>query len=721
MNKRRLGMGLAALALLALFLWLERSSAPLEVQALPVVERATTSEPAQPTNLAPPPPARTEERTPIVVAAEVVAAQPAGFGLIRVLVQDKVTNGPLSGVRVTATHATVEQSHRIPDAQGTRGKAFESIKSGADGRVEIEVPPGVEVRVNASGRDIEAGSADTIVPALVPAEVREIVLGLPTEDDLPFWMKLVEERTLAPIPWASITVSDTSRPAATLTTDTGGLVFCSARTWSITTIRVEPPRRPHLYLEPEPGHATVETALLVTVPAAATLRVDVTDAAGKTVRGAQVVLTTEGYNLSRSQGLMASLRVSDPRWSEKTDEKGIATLTALPPRVPLRASLASPKPWNAGEPLVLAPGETRNVSWKLSSGATLRGVVIDQHQKPVTDRSIWLRPAGQHRTGIFTDYSSAPTRATKTDAEGRFQFEDVDAGGWSVGPSARKIMEKAPPDDVPALAQFVEVVADQKDIEVTIHVDRGLFIRGRVFAPDGKPPRWGSVQASDMVTRLSAGAQLEEATGEFEVGPLMAGRYVLRADGDKHATSDRVDVDAGTEGVELRLNLGGSVAGRVVGLDGNTMQARVIVRPRNGKPECYFLDTQQGGFKLDSLAAGTFDLAASTTDGSVGVLEGIVLGPGEARGDLTLTVAPGGRVRVRHAGPDAYVGVRILQGDVIYGGDSLQDGVSREFVAPAGLVTVRATFSDDEYRRVERVVDVKAGETVEVTFEKGAR
>ncbi len=722
MNKQGLSIAVVALALLLAGLWAWRSSAHT---TSPVVQTAAAVESPDPPkttefptlSLAP----QSEERAPIA-SAEVVAAKPAGFGLIRVLVQDKVSNQPLRGARVTATYETVEQGHRIRDAQVARGKPFESITSRADGRVEIEMPPGVESRVNASGREIDAGFADTVVPALAVGEVREIVLRLPTENDLPFWMKLVEEGTLVPIPWASVTVSDASRTSSSLTTDVRGLVFCSARSWSITTILVAPEHRAHLCLEPEPGHATVETALVVTVPAAGTLRVEVTDASGKAVRDAKVVLTTEGYHLSRSQNMMASLHAADPRWSEKTDEAGIATLIALPVRVPLRGSLSSPKPWSAAEPLVLAPGETRSVSWKLSGGATLRGLVIDQHEEPVTDRSIWLRPAERKRTAIFNDYSSGPTRTTKTNADGRFEFEDVDAGDWSVGPSAPSVTAKVSPDDVAALAQYVEVVADQKDVEVTIRVDRGLFIRGRVLAPDGKPPRWGAVQASDPVTRLSAGAQLDDGQGTFEIGPLMAGRYLVGADGHSYAPSDRVEVEAGTDGVELRLNAGGTLAGRVVGLDGTTLQARVVVSQRHSKTaRSTFLDTRKGAFNVDGLEAGTFDLAASTTDGSVGVLEGIVLGPGEARNDLTITVAPGGRVRVQHAGPDTYVGITILQRDILFGADGVQRGTSRQFVAPAGRVTVRASYYDDNRRQVDRIVDVKPGEVVDVTFEKGAR
>ena len=198
MNTRRLGLALVALALFLAGLWVWRSGTHSTTPAVQTAERVAQLEPSAPTTLTPPSP--NEDRAPIAPPAEVVAAKPAAFGLIRVLVRDKTSSQPLRDARVTATHETVEQSHHIHNASGTRGKPFESIRTGADGRVEIETPPGVEVRLNASGREIEAGFAEAIVPALAAGEQREIALELPTADDLPFWMKLVEEKTLVPIP-----------------------------------------------------------------------------------------------------------------------------------------------------------------------------------------------------------------------------------------------------------------------------------------------------------------------------------------------------------------------------------------------------------------------------------------------------------------------------------------------------------------------------------------
>jgi len=102
-------------------------------------------------------------------------------------------------------------------------------------------------------------------------------------------------------------------------------------------------------------------------------------------------------------------------------------------------------------------------------------------------------------------------------------------------------------------------------------------------------------------------------------------------------------------------------------------------------------------------------------------LERIVLGAGESRNDLTITVVSGGRVRVRHEGPDKYVGVTILQRDIMFAADGVQIGASRAFVAPAGRATVRGSYAESDRPQVGRVVDVKVGETVDVTFEKGAQ
>lgn len=656
------------------------------------------------------------EREPIQTRVAPIAASPRESAWIRVLVLDKATSEPFSSARVVSRLEGRNSPFSMRTAEGTRGKPDEVILTGSDGRVEIEMLAGVESRVSASHPD--SGSDAVDVAALVVGETRDVVLRLPTVPDLPFWMRIVDEATRDAFPRTRVIVTEKSKPPVELATDERGLVFCTARSWSLPLLRVEPEQRALFYVVPERGHTTVETALVVTVPRAASLRIVVTDAAGAPMRNAEVLLSTSNIALCRNKGGDRALMLPDPSWSARTDAAGIATLAQLPVRVPLRAAVTSPVQWDAMDLITLEPGE-RTLSWRIGGGGTVRGQVLDQYEKPVADRTIWLRRATRRSTLTFVP-TGEPTRMTKSDAEGRFRFEDVETGAWSVGPGALNYGEKRPPDDVVPLAQLVEIVEGQRDADVTIRVDRGLFIRGRVVGVDGEVPYYASVRAYFPKRGLGASTTSQRAEGKFEIGPLTAGRYEVVAD-SMHDRSDRVEVDAGTDGVELRLKSTALIRGRVVDGNGETVLADVTVTRHGFEWVAAYAYNRNDMFEADRLDSGTYHLAAVTADGRVGVLEGVVVTKGDTRKDLTLTVVPGGRVRVRHDGPESGLNATILQRGVVFVSKSVQPGAATELVAPAGTVVVRANYVDGDRRAVERSVEVKAGETIDVTFEKGAK
>jgi hypothetical protein len=87
---------------------------------------------------------------------------------------------------------------------------------------------------------------------------------------------------------------------------------------------------------------------------------------------------------------------------------------------------------------------------------------------------------------------------------------------------------------------------------------------------------------------------------------------------------------------------------------------------------------------------------------------------------VEIQLVPGGHVRVRHEGPDRYVSISVVSQGVTFATDGLERGASRELAAPAGTVTVKAAYYETEKRVVERTVEVKVGQTVDVTFEQDA-
>src|SRR6185436_5822077 len=112
-------------------------------------------------------PSSEPERTPAaqteVVASNTTTADP--FALVRVLVIHKATNKPVDRASVNGSYERTDRPRR-KTIKGTRGQPFDLITSGADGRVEIESPPGVKLRVSASSPEDNVGTADVTLEQL---------------------------------------------------------------------------------------------------------------------------------------------------------------------------------------------------------------------------------------------------------------------------------------------------------------------------------------------------------------------------------------------------------------------------------------------------------------------------------------------------------------------------------------------------------------------------
>jgi len=211
-------------------------------------------------------------------------------------------------------------------------------------------------------------------------------------------------------------------------------------------------------------------------------------------------------------------------------------------------------------------------------GAVLHGIVVDQGERPVTHRVLWLlrgTVTEEQQPGAASYYLQDADEgnliaSTESDGEGRFRFEHVPATRSWLGPSpVRKSSDPADENDVAPMA--VEVLAGANDHEFVLKASRGIFIRGVVMKPDGTPAghRYVSgsgVQFPGILTTLS------DDEGAFALGPLGPGGLYLNATG----RPDFIDAssgpfDAGSVGIELRLEAGTRIAGRVVDADGRPL------------------------------------------------------------------------------------------------------------------------------------------------------
>jgi hypothetical protein len=404
-------------------------------------------------------------------------------------------------------------------------------------------------------------------------------------------------------------------------------------------------------------------------------------------------------------------------WRSNADSSGLCEFEDLPTDVPLQVEiLRDGRIVERDVPqIALAPGEARDVEWKLSAGCRLKGFVVDQHDEVVAGRELWLQRADHDGRTFFEDYAEDVAHKAVTDKDGRFAFDSVNQGKWWVGPSAEPDASGASdPTAIAPVAEIVEIRDGTVEHEVRLRVHRGLYIRGQVLDPKGEPAAKVYIHASTDVAAWLVTSRTDKA-GAFALGPLVPGRYSLVAKGWTHADSKPVVANAGDSGVDLHLEAGGSLIGAVV--DGSTgkASAAMLTFSRRGDIErgIEMSDSgDDGTFRLEGLASGLYDVVAVSSGQRVGVLRELTVQGGVESSGLVVTLAPGALLRVKYAGTDESMGCRVSEGDTTIAGGGMLFGGSQELVVPAGHLMLECGSTSGWSET--RTIDLTVGQVLEV-------
>jgi len=443
---------------------------------------------------------------------------------------------------------------------------------------------------------------------------------------------------------------------------------------------------------------------------------------------ASVELATEPYALTQPEGtFLGGVPVS---WSARVDAGGGFRFDGLPSEVLLRATVEAAGPvLELPEPILLAPGERRAIEWQVGGGATVEGTALEEDGQPARGLHVWL-VAWRDVEALYLDDSHHPTQRQTTDSEGRFRFPDVPAGEWVVGP---RPIDRLPTRSLRAqlaapAAQRFSVAAGEHMVEVVLRVQRGHFLGG--VAVDGAGVGVAGIGVN--AHGLDGGGASWTSTkddGSFLLGPLVTGRYSVRARGAGNrdfAGSETVEAEAGTTDVVLHLLAGGSLSGRAVdALMGAEVRARVAYCSLNDGT--YSIGNPATEFRLTGLMPGSYDLSARTDDGRAGALRAVEVVSGPETAGLVIPLEPGAHLRVRYDGPAPYATLHVHRDGVHCGLDTLQSGSSLRMVVPPGAVILSLSAPDRSAHSIpypdlfaeERRLDAAAGEEVEVSFEIG--
>ncbi len=156
--------------------------------------------------------------------------------------------------------------------------------------------------------------------------------------------------------------------------------------------------------------------------------------------------------------------------------------------------------------------------------------------------------------------------------------------------------------------------------DVIVRLERGVTLTGSVLDPEGRPVRYGWVEATWGATPTGPAGEAEASladNGRFTLRglPLQA-RLTLRAEAGDSETPDfgpgiREGVLPGQGDVVIHLPTGATVSGQVVEADGSPAEdATVWVRPgRAGSASVGVEADEQGCFTLRSLPPGKVQLS----------------------------------------------------------------------------------------------------------------
>ncbi len=467
------------------------------------------------------------------------------------------------------------------------------------------------------------------------------------------------------------------------------------------------------------GHETPERALEIHLGRSASLIVQIVDASGSPIPSARVSLQVHAYEISRPEG--SPIFGEEIDWTGDTDEFGFCTIDDLPSEVPLATSA-----WSRIErihreptPLILKPGERRELKWIIGAGVDLSGWLLDQHDKPVANRRVWLTRsalnarAGRKRFYFYSGDKDVIVAQIDTDQHGRFGFRDVAPGQWFVGPSPVPVTGPlANWKDVAPVATAVDVPAGATQHDIRLRVQRGLLISGTVSTPNGDEPEIAFVRVSSELGHRDA----RYGNGKFYSGPLAQVEHNFSAGTRGMFTrSESVTAWPGVDDIHLQLGIGGTVSGRVLDAHTGKECAAAVTTSKRGTNRFRLGMQPKLGFSADGLEPGLYDFAAWTTDGRVGLLRDVRLDRGQALEELEVFVQPGSRLRVRYSGPETFANYHVYSDGALVAANGLQTGTSELQRVPAGQLTIRLSIGTETQE--ERTVECTLGEEKEVVFE----
>jgi Carboxypeptidase regulatory-like domain len=370
-------------------------------------------------------------------------------------------------------------------------------------------------------------------------------------------------------------------------------------------------------------------------------------------------------------------------------------------------------------PIALRAGETKTVQLTLRKGFRFEITLLDAEGKPLAGEPIsivrWLDPTEQ-RHMVHITCTDADAAACITTGEKGSRVYDILEGRYDIIAGGTTTVSK----------RLTGQTIDARTPPLTIRLDRGYAVAGRVVDADDKP-----VEGAFITTSTRGISPRTDAAGAFSISSLTEGASVtLTAQTQEGLFSDPVTATAPAADVVLRFPRPARIEGRVFDRDSKApLRDFTIAVSRDRRvagpnaPRKFTPD--DGRFALDAVSPGELDLvvqakgyvaggmvdvkatAGGTTNVEIAldrgaIVKGRVTSSGQPLGDVTVMVQLQGGPVTRTMQPQ-----RPVRTDA--SGEFVLEGVT-----PGGQ---RVDFRKQGYVQTSKTVDVTAGQDTRLDVE----